>query len=92
MASSTSVLDQYHSQNPNDTSTVYPGDPGVEDFSTTGPGFAGDKANDFAGATGGTDQFSETPNSKSIDQFEKENGGGDQKGALKKIKDALHIK
>lgn len=71
------MADYSQTSNPNSTAGA-----GVIDvFQTTGEGFAGDKANDFSGATGGADTFSEKPNSKTIDQVvEEREGGGDKKG------------
>jgi hypothetical protein len=56
------------------TATAIVAEPGVDNFavsSTSGVGNA-DPVNDFAGATGGTDAFSETPNARTVDEVEQD--------------------
>lgn len=68
------------------TATAIPTEPGVDNFavsSTSGVG-GDEKNNDFAGATGGTDAFSETPNARTLDEVEQD-GTQSKLGELRRL-------
>lgn len=56
------------------TATAIVADPGVDNFAVSSASGVGnlDPTNDFAGATGGTDAFSETPNARTVDEVEQD--------------------